>query len=45
VHGALFPPEQLPCWPGAAKDSFIVCITAGLSDDAIARPFRPHMGI
>lgn len=44
VQETLFPFERLPAWPGGKPDSFIVCITMGLADDALAAAFRSHLG-
>jgi G3E family GTPase len=43
VQETLFPFERLPAWPGGQPDSFIVCITMGLADGALAAAFRSHL--
>jgi G3E family GTPase len=45
VQETMFPLERLPAWPGKKRDSFIVCITMGLADDAIAAAFRSHLDV
>jgi G3E family GTPase len=45
VQETLFPFEPLAAWPGGKPDSFIVCITMGLADDAIAAAFRSHLDV
>jgi G3E family GTPase len=43
VQETMFPFDCLPAWPAEKHDSFIVCITMGLPNDAIAAPFRSHV--
>jgi G3E family GTPase len=43
VQETMFPFERLAAWPEGKHDSFIVCITMGLADEAIAAAFRSHL--
>ncbi|MDB5776469.1 MAG: GTP-binding protein [Herbaspirillum sp.] len=44
VGQTVFPVEKLAAWPAPGKrDSFVVCISTGLTADAVAAAFRSHM--
>jgi G3E family GTPase len=45
VQETVFPFERLAAWPAGKQDSFIVCITMGLADDALAGAFRSHLAV
>jgi G3E family GTPase len=45
VQETMFPFEWLAAWPAEKKDSFLVCITMGLADEAIAAAFRSHLDV
>lgn len=45
VQETVFPFDRLPAWPEKKHDSFIICITMGLADDAIAAAFRSHLDV
>jgi G3E family GTPase len=45
VQETMFPFEWLAAWPAGKNDSFLVCITMGLADDAIAAAFRSHLDV
>jgi G3E family GTPase len=45
VQETVFPIDRLPAWPGGKRDSFLVFITMGLADEAIAAAFQSHLDV
>jgi G3E family GTPase len=45
VQETVFPFDRLPAWPRGKPDSFLVFITMGLADEAIAAAFQSHLAV